>query len=384
MTEATGAAFDYPQRRARLSERMDAAGIDLMFLPPSADLEYFTGMQRRVPTFGNVGYAHHWVAGALITPAAEPVFVLPRMITEFDLPAGTSGEVITVSENDDAATIMRSVLRRFGPVGTLAVGDRGWARSVIELTTLAAPTEVISAEPVINPIRRVKSAQELAAMTRACALVDSVMASIEKKVIPGVTELELAAEISYQMKVNGSRTDSFDTAVWSMGPLDDRDATVRISTHPLRAGMGVSFDFGAVVDGYCSDFGRTVHVDEPGAEYRRVYALVMAAQQAGIDAVRPGVPAAQVHAATRAVIVDGGYGDWFRHRTGHCIGLDVHELPYISEEDNTPLEEGMTFTIEPSVFWPGRVGVRVEDIIVCTADGGRKLNEHPTTMTVGG
>ena len=98
--------------------------------------------------------------------------------------------------------------------------------------------------------------------------------------------------------------------------------------------------------------------------------------EAGIDAVRPSATAADVHRATRAVIVEGGCGEWFRHRTGHCIGLDVHEEPYISEEDETPLEPGMTFTIEPSVFWPGRVGVRVEDIIVCTDEGGVNLNEY--------
>jgi Xaa-Pro aminopeptidase len=213
-------------------------------------------------------------------------------------------------------------------------------------------------------------------------LVDKVMANIEPKVEPGVTELEIAAEVAYQMKVAGSRAESFDTAVWGMGPGDDRDATVRVSQQPLRPGQGISFDFGSVVNGYCSDFGRTVHVGEPNEEYVRVHEMVMAAQAAGIAAVRPGVTAAQVHAATRQVIVDGGYGDWFRHRTGHCIGMDVHELPYISEEDHTPLEEGMTFTIEPSVFWPGRVGARVEDVILCTADGGRKLNEHPTTMVV--
>jgi Xaa-Pro dipeptidase len=106
----------------------------------------------------------------------------------------------------------------------------------------------------------------------------------------------------------------------------------------------------------------------------------MAAQAAGIAAVAPGVPASQVHKATRDVIVEGGYGDWFRHRTGHCIGLDVHEFPFISEEDHTPLEVGMTFTIEPSVFWPGKVGVRVEDIIVVEETGGRKINQHPTDL----
>jgi Xaa-Pro aminopeptidase len=194
--------------------------------------------------------------------------------------------------------------------------------------------------------------------------------------------MELAESVNRQLVRDGARTWSFDTAVWSMGPGDDRDATVRISLAPLRAGTGVSFDFGAVHEGWCSDFGRTIHVGEPNEEYQEVYDLVMAAQQAGIDAVKPGVTAAQVHEATRAVIVDGGYGHGFRHRTGHCIGMDVHERPFISEEEDVPLEEGMTFTIEPSVFLPGQVGVRVEDVILCTADGGVTLNEHPNDMVV--
>jgi Xaa-Pro aminopeptidase len=374
--------FDYGARRSALYQRMEDAGVDLMFLPPSTDLEYLTGMQRRVPAFGNVSYAHHWVAGAWFTPGSEPVYVLPRMITEFDLPEGVTGEVVTVNEKDDPQQIVKGVLQRFGKIGTLAMGDRTWARSVIELTALGTPEKLVAAEPLINPLRRIKTADELTLLTESCLLVDRVMADIEKKVVPGVTELELASEVSYLMRSQGSRTDSFDTAVWSMGPLDDRDATVRVSTQPLRAGMGVSFDFGAVVNGYCSDFGRTVHVGEPGEEYVKVYELVMESQRAGMAAAKPGATAAEVHEATRAVIVDGGYGDHFRHRTGHCIGMDVHELPYISEEDHTPLKEGMTFTIEPSVFWPGHVGARVEDVILCTPEGGRKINEHPTTMVV--
>ena len=117
-------------------------------------------------------------------------------------------------------------------------------------------------------------------------------------------------------------------------------------------------------------------------EYERVYDAVIAAQAAGLAAVRPGVLAREVDAACRQVIVDAGYGEWFRHRTGHCIGLDVHEYPFISEEDETPLEAGMTFTIEPSVFWPGRVGVRIEDIVLVTEDGGVKLNEYSNAMVV--
>ncbi len=240
--------------------------------------------------------------------------------------------------------------------------------------------ELVDGSRLTNRLWRIKAPQELALMKGACGMADRSMAEVSDRVRAGVTELELAEEVNFHLLRLGARTPSFDTAVWSMGPSDDRDANVRISQQALQVGNGTSFDFGAVLEGYCSDFGRTVHVGDPGEEYRRVYEVVMAAQQAGIDTVRPGVTASAVHCATRQVIVDAGYGDWFRHRTGHCIGLDVHEEPFISPEDNTPLEAGMTFTIEPSVFWPGRVGVRVEDIIVCTPDGGVKLNEYPTDL----
>jgi Xaa-Pro aminopeptidase len=240
--------------------------------------------------------------------------------------------------------------------------------------------EIVNAEEVVNRLRRIKTAEEIALMTRACHLVDGVLDNMKDKVVLGTTELDLKSEINFQMNNLGSKTESFDTAVWSMGPKNSRDASDRRTSNPLIDGMGVSFDFGSVINGYCSDFGRTIYVGDPTLEYEKVYQLVMAAQAAGIAAVKPGVLASEVHKATRDVIVEGGYGDWFRHRTGHCIGLDVHELPYISEEDHTPLEVGMTFTIEPSVFWPGRVGVRVEDIIVVEENGGRKINEFTTEL----
>jgi Xaa-Pro aminopeptidase len=254
--------------------------------------------------------------------------------------------------------------------------------AVLEFQSALPGTTVSNAEGLINPLRQVKTEADLATLTKACELVDQAMAAVTPHVRPGVTELELAEEINHFLATHGSRTVSFDTAVWSMGKGDDRDATVRLSNNAVRPGMGVSFDFGAVVDGWCSDFGRTIFVGEPDQEYLTVYDLVISAQAAGITAVRPGVTAAEVHRATREVIVEGGYGDWFRHRTGHCIGMDVHELPYISEEDNTPLRPGMTFTIEPSIFWPGRVGARIEDIILCEETGGRNLNLHPNTMVV--
>ena len=371
---------DYQSRQATLAEHMTAAGTDLIFLPVSADLEYLTGLKRRVLTFGNVEYAHSWVTGAFLAPGRDPVFVLPRMVKEFDLPEGITGDVAIVNELDDGVAIFGRVARSYGPVRKLGVGARTWADTILQLQAVLPDARLDSASRLVNLMRRVKSPEELAAMARACRIVDEVMGEVTPEVTAGVTELELGRDINFRMRQLGTRAPSFDTGVWSMGPASRRDATVRISAGPVEPGLGVSFDFGAESDGYCSDFGRTIHVGEASAEFRRVYDTVMEAQAAGIRAATPGTLASEVHAATRKVIVDAGLGDWFRHRTGHCIGLDVHELPFISEEDDTPLEAGMTFTIEPSVFRPGHYGARVEDIVVCEEGGGRKLNEYPTDM----
>jgi len=376
----TETIFDYAARRASLGAIMDGAGVDLAWFPTGGDLEYLTGLERRVPTFGDVNYTHGWVAGAFIVRGRDPVFLLPRNFVEFDLPEGVPGEVISVDEMDDGDALFAQAAAALGPAKRIAIGARTWGTAIMRLLAAFDGAELIDGSRLVNRLRRIKTPTELALMKRACLLADTAMAEVSGRVQAGVTELELGEEVNYHLLRLGARTWSFDTAVWSMGPGDDRDANVRISQQALRGGNGISFDFGAVIEGYCSDFGRTIHIGDPDAEYRRVYEIVMAAQQAGIDAVRPGVTAAAVHRATRQVIVDAGYGDWFRHRTGHCIGLDVHEEPFISPEDETPLEAGMTFTIEPSVFWPGRVGVRVEDIVVCTPTGGVKLNEYSTDL----
>lgn len=374
--------FDFGARRRAFGGILTEAGVDAVWLPIGADLEYLTGMPRRVPTFGEVNYAHGWLAGAFLAPGRDPVFLLPRNYVEFDVPEGVPGEVVKVDELDDGDALFARTAASLPPVESLAVGARTWASATMKLLDELGSPRLADATKLLNRLRRIKSPEELTLMRRVCRIADQAMDETSGRIEAGVTELDLAEEVNYHLLRLGSRTWSFDTAVWQMGPGDDRDANVRLSQQEVRGGTGVSFDFGGVVQGYCSDFGRTVRVGDPDEEYRRAYDTVMAAQQAGIDAVRPGVPASEVHRATRAVIEAAGYGDWFRHRTGHCIGLDVHEEPFISPEDHTPLEAGMTFTIEPSIFWPGRVGVRVEDIILCTEDGGVKLNEHPTTLAV--
>ena len=318
----------------------------------------------------------------LIGADAEPVFVLPRMMVEFDLPAGIPGDLITVAELDDGPAAFAAAASRFGTVRRLGIGARLRGDAVIHALDAFSSPALGNASPLINAMRRIKSAEELVYMQQAASIADRAMKAVTDKVRSGVTERDLAEEIDHQMALAGSRVPSFDTGVWSIGVGLDRDADTRLSSDTIVPGTSVSFDFGAVVDGYCSDFGRTIHVGEPTPSFVGSYNLVMEAQAAGLAAVRPGVTAAAVHHACRDVIVAAGLGDRFRHRTGHCIGLDVHELPYISEEDDTQLEPGMTFTIEPSLYRSDEIGVRVEDVIVCETDRGRKLNDYPTDLVV--
>jgi Xaa-Pro aminopeptidase len=374
--------FDYDGRRAKLFARMEAGGIDLLFLPISGDLEYLTGLTRSEPSFGNASYRHGWTAGAFFAPRSDPTVILPRMITEFELGTEFPHQVTVVKETDDGEELFERICRRFGRVRRLAIGARTWGETIVRLLDNFDNPALSNADLLISPLRQIKTADELKCMTEATRIVDEVMGVIGPQVQVGVTEAELAARVNLEMKRRGSRIESFDTGVISVGRHDDRDAGTRLTTGPIRSGTSVSFDFGAVVDGYCSDFGRTIYVGEPDDEFRNVYDLVISSQAAGLAAVRPSATAAQVDRASRLVIEEGGYGRWFRHRTGHCIGLDVHEYPFISEEDQTPLQPGMTFTIEPSIFWPGHVGARIEDVILCEDSGGRKLNRYSEALVI--
>lgn len=376
--------FDHPSRRARLDTLLEQEGIDAVFLAPSSDLEYLTGLERHIPTFGNISYAHGWVAGAFLQPGREPRFVLPRMMAEFDLPEGAPGEVVVVKETDDGAAVFAELARSLGPVRRLAVGARVWAQTVAHLLQDLGSPELVDAEPLVNRLRRVKSPEELEVMEKACRIADESMAEVTRRVRAGVTMLELVEEVEHQMRLRGSRTPSFTTHIFTMGLQDGRESRDDSALLPLRPGEAVLFDFGAVLDGYCSDFGRTIFCGEPTPEYRRAHQAMLEAQAAGQAAARPGVPAREVNQACRQPIEEAGYGPYFRHRMGHGIGLDVHERPFISEEDDTPLEAGMTFTDEPSIMWPGHLGVRIEDVVVCEPSGGRKLNRFPTDLMATG
>jgi Xaa-Pro dipeptidase len=382
MTHEPLPAAELARRREHLAERMEEQRLDALFLPPSSDLEYLTGLERDVPSFGQLAYAHGWVAGAFLTPGVEPLFVFPRMVVAYHLHGEAPERCVVVDETDDGEEKFGGAVRSLGPLARIGIGARTWGETVLGLQQAAPDTQLVNATPVVNELRRVKSELELDLMTRACRIAERAMAATAPKVLPGVSALELAEEIEHQLRAHGSRAPSFPTRVFSSGLEDSRDSWLESGRESIRGGEPVQFDFGAVHRGYCSDFGRTVVCGEPPAEYLWVYDVMLAAQEAGRAAAVPGALASDVNAACRRPIEDAGLGEFFTHRMGHGIGLDVHEEPFLSVESHTALEVGMTFTDEPSIMWPRHFGVRIEDIVACAEGGGRRLTATSTAAVL--
>ena len=363
---------EYTRRRERLGELLARRGLDALFVPPSADLEYLTGIERDLPTFGNISYANGWVTGALLAPGREPVYVLPRMFVRFHLDGEPPPGTIVVEDDGDGRAAFAAAVGELGSPRRIAVGQRAWAETAIELLGIVPDAELSEGSSLVNELRRVKSEAELSLMAHACSIARETMDTVAPLVVPGTSMIDLVEAVEHELRARGSRGPSFPTHIFTWGErrLDSDGAGAH---EGLREGEVVLFDFGAVWQGYCSDFGRTVPCGEPPAEYDQTTRVLLEAQEAGRAAAVPGALARNVNAACRGPIEAAGLGDGFRHRMGHAIGLDIHELPFLSVEDDTPLEACMTFTDEPSILLDGRFGVRVEDVIVVGDSGGRLL-----------
>ena len=374
--------FDHAQRRARLDEAMTAAGIDLMFVPTGSDLEYLAGLERDIPTYGATAYTHGWVTGAFLRPGQDPVFTLPRLVALVHVKIDLPGEVVVFGEADDADDAFGRLAERLSPAGTIAVSYPASAETLLRLQAFFPDARFVDGAPVVARLRAHKSPDELEAMAKATEIAAGALAQTTQMIAAGVTMREIATELERRMLFLGSRLPSFTTHVATYGLGDRRDnLDGKTADLPLRHGESVKFDYGAVVDGYCSDFGRTVFCGEPPEQFVRTYQeVLLPAHEAAIAASAAGVRAGDVDRICRDVIEGAGLGEAFVHRTGHCLGLDLHERPYISEEDDLLLEEGMVFTIEPSINVPGRMGMRIEDMIVCGVDGGRPLVELSSAL----
>ncbi len=376
----------YANRLDQFLHRL-ADAADLAFLPISADLQYLTGLPRDLPSFGAVLHPGAWAEGLWAAPGHTPVLILTRMSAEFSGLAGVADvRVRLLGDHDDPAVLVRDVLREFGISGQarIALSDRALAETVVAVQRLVEGARFLSATDLLRPLRRIKSPQEMALLRRAGEITEAAFAVVLAMLKPGMTELDIIAEVDYQLQRHGSLGPSFPTTLYCSGPRHPLIFGKRTETQNrvLLPPVAVLFDFGAIYEGYCYDFGRTVAFGEPPEDLRRYFDLVMASQAAGIAALRVGATCEQADAAARAVIAEAGLGNLFRHRLGHGIGLDVHEPPFLTAGDSTVLEEGMTFTVEPSITTFDGFSARVEDVVAVGADGGEPLTHGFQTLYV--
>jgi Xaa-Pro aminopeptidase len=359
----------------RLRARLDRAtaltteaGLDGLLVTPGADLAYLTG-------YGPMPFER--LTLLVVAPGRDPVLLVPMLERPAALasPAGDVVEVLGWTDGDDPYEAAARLL----PSGRLALSDQTWASHVLGLERAADGFSLTAAGRALPLLRAVKDAGELAALRAVGAAADAAFGDIVTVRFEGRRELDVAADLADALLAHGHETVEF-TIVGS-GP-NAASPHHEASERPIAAGDAVVLDFGGRMGGYCSDITRTVAVGEPSEELARVHDVVREAQAAGVAAVRSGASCEDVDRAARAVVEAAGYGERFIHRTGHGIGLEVHEMPYIVRGNPTRLEAGMTFSVEPGVYLPERLGVRIEDIVAVTADGVERFNEAPRDLTV--
>ncbi|MFB6136035.1 MAG: M24 family metallopeptidase [Halobacteriaceae archaeon] len=363
------------ERRARACQRaLRAAEADAVVLFPSPNLYYVTGFHEE-PSERHL----FW----LLPSEGDPVFVVPDIYRE-QVTETWVGDVRTWGDADDPLDPLREVVaERDLAGGRVLVDPTMWARFTQDLRAVLGDAEYGLADEVLADLRVRKDEAELAAMRRAAAAADEVVGHVRSLGADavGMTEADLARFVERRLENAGGEELAFEVIVAS-GPNGARPHHGH-GDREIRAGDPVVLDFGTRVDHYPSDQTRTVVFDgDPSGEFVAAHEAVRAAQRAGVEAVEPGATAGEVDAAARSVLEERGYGERFVHRTGHGVGLDVHEEPYIAAGSERELEPGMVFSVEPGVYVEGEFGVRVEDLVVVTDDGRERLNDAPRDWRV--
>ena len=352
---------------------------DLAFFPVSSDLQYLTGVPRDIPNYGHNIHPGDWLEGAWITPHHAPVLPLPRMTAEFGGLNRLEGiDIRVLGDWDEPAAMVKGILDAFKlPANPrVAISDFTRGETVSNLQPLLPDASWLSATDLLRPMSVIKSEADIEQMRIAGRITEAAFAAALNALKHGMTELQIVEEVNYQLRAHGSLGQSFTTSLYNSAPdlpllFGDRMNSWKREMHPP---VSILFDFGGIYEGWCYDFGRTVFFGEPNDEAVRVHALIMESQAAGIAALKAGdSTTTATDRAARDVIEAAGYGETFRHRLGHAIGMDVHEPPFLTRGDETPLHEGMLFTIEPSIMQFNDFSARVEDVVVARPGGGEKL-----------
>jgi Xaa-Pro aminopeptidase len=351
-------------RLERAREAAANAGLDVLLISPGADLRYLTGYDAKPLER----------LTCLVLPVNdEPFLVVPELerAAAHASPAGNLGiEITGWAETEDPYALVAARL----PSGTARAGvdNHMWAEKTAAFRAALPDTRQALAGEVLNRLRIRKTEAEVEALRRAGAAIDRVHARVGDWLRAGRTEREVGRDIAEAIIDEGHVR--VDFVIVGSGP-HGASPHHELSDRVIQPGDPVVIDIGGTtVDGYCSDSTRNYAVGEPSPEYLRLYEVLLTAQRAQTDAVRPGLTAEQLDAVGRDLITDAGFGSHFIHRTGHGIGLESHEEPYIVAGSALPLEPGMAFSVEPGIYLPGRHGARIEDIVICTDSGGERLN----------
>ncbi len=380
--------MDYEGRLSRVREAMREKGIALMYLRRGANLFYLTGIKRRGPELTDSNSYGDLIHGAYITLKGGITIIAPRM--------GGSGwqkqaegkswitRVKIIDESERPKEVLREVIGSLNMRGKgVAIEERAWASTMLLFRQVMPYSKLSDANEIIEPMRMIKDSDEIDVMKKAGDITDRVYGKVVDSLERGQTEIDVANLIDYEFRKQGADYNSFVTGVrfrspnhpWVLGETPDEPRV-------LEDGDTISFDFGCVYKGYCSDFGRTVYVGEPPAKVTEIHDLVMTAQATAIEQMKAGeLTCEQLDSVARGIIERGGFGENFVHRLGHGIGLTVHEPPYLYIPDSTMLQEGMTFTVEPSILLFGEWSARVEDVVMVTKDGGLPFSNFHKDLT---
>jgi Xaa-Pro aminopeptidase len=355
----------HAQRVERARARMHDLGLDVLLLSVGPDLPYLTGYMAMplerltmlvLPRDGDA---------TLVVPALEA----PRVVEQPD--------VVRVEPWDETADPIALVAGHARSAERVGIGDHTWARFVLALQAALPDAHFVPASAVTAPLRAVKDSAEIAALQRAADAVDEIAVAMRSRPFAGRTEHDVHRELVERMLDAGHERTNF--AIVASGPnaaSPHHDPTDRVITE----GDVVLCDFGGTMAGYCSDITRMFVVGEPSTEVAEAYAALAEAQEAAVSAATIGTPCERVDEVARDALAAAGLAEAFVHRTGHGIGLDAHEDPYVVAGNATALEPGHVFSVEPGVYLPGRFGLRLEDIVVATAEGPRRLNDAPRDL----
>ena len=360
------------ERVGRAQESLKQRGLDYLFLSISPDLVYLTGYE------GHVSERLHML---VVPPDGRPTIVFPQFEVDMVEHLGDWMEVVGWSETEDPVAVVRDALSRRDRERSIqvAISDHTRAVSLLRLQDALPDARFSSASEMLAPMRRVKDEVELRILKEAQDMAAQALERLFALPFSGRTEKQVAAslgaicdELGYETGFGAHVGSGSNGAMPHLGPGD----------MVIGEGDAVVIDFWGTHSGYYSDCTRTVHVGEPSDKFREVYGVVLEANRAALAATRPGVTCESIDRAARRVITQAGYGEYFTHRVGHGIGIDIHEEPWMVEGNQLPLEPGMTFTDEPGIYLPGQFGCRIEDVIAVTGSGGIALTDFTYDIIV--